>query len=119
MALYKNNKFKNRPSLLKELGNNGYYTKVVFGKDFFKSENVYKRLGVDEYKEDDDKKYKFTGFAGISYLTLSVYNGIIICEKRIFYGKKFWNEYERGEIAQKDHPLRITAYCNQRVATFI
>ena len=58
MALYKNNKFKNRPSLLKELKNNGYYTKVVFGKDFFKSENVYKRLGVDEYKEDGDKKYK-------------------------------------------------------------
>ena len=48
MTLYKNNKYENSNSLIKQLDNNGYYTKVVFGKDFFNSENVYKRLGISE-----------------------------------------------------------------------
>jgi phosphoglycerol transferase MdoB-like AlkP superfamily enzyme len=43
MQLYKTNNYNSRPSLIKELNNNGYYTKVVFGKDYFKSEKVYER----------------------------------------------------------------------------
>lgn len=53
MALYKNKKYANRPSLIKELNNNGYSTKVVFGRDYFNSENVYKYLGIDTYEEKD------------------------------------------------------------------
>lgn len=49
MSLYKSPRYANRISLIKELKNNDYYTKVVFGLDYFKSENVYKNLGIDEY----------------------------------------------------------------------
>jgi phosphoglycerol transferase MdoB-like AlkP superfamily enzyme len=59
MQLYKNNSYNSRPSLIKELNNNGYYTKVVFGKDYFKSEKVYERLGIDEYEQKNIKsEYK-------------------------------------------------------------
>lgn len=68
MTLYKNNKYKDKPSLVKELVNNGYYTKVVFGKDFFKSKNVYERLGISEYQEKKDKKYKKGYYTGDEYL---------------------------------------------------
>lgn len=61
MQLYKNNTYANRPSLIKELNNNGYYTKVVFGKDFYNSENVYKRLGIDEYEEKNIKS-EYNGY---------------------------------------------------------
>jgi phosphoglycerol transferase MdoB-like AlkP superfamily enzyme len=59
MQLYKTNNYNSRPSLIKELNNNGYYTKVVFGKDYFKSEKVYERLGINEYQEKNIKsEYK-------------------------------------------------------------
>lgn len=68
MALYKSNKFKDKPSLLKELGKNGYYTKVVFGKDFFNSEHVYERLGVSEYEEKNEKEHKKGYYTSDEYL---------------------------------------------------
>lgn len=59
MQLYNSNSYSDRLSLIKELNNNGYYTKVVFGKDFFKSEKVYERLGIDKYEQKDIKsEYK-------------------------------------------------------------
>ncbi len=59
MALYKNKKYANKLSLVKELNNNGYNTRVVFGKDYFNSKNVYKYLGMDSYEEKDVRsKYK-------------------------------------------------------------
>ncbi len=68
MSLYKNSRYEDRASIIKELKNNGYYTKVVFGRDFFNSENVYKRLGIDEYEEKSDKKYKKGYWTGDEYL---------------------------------------------------
>lgn len=68
MALYKNNKYKDRSSIVKELRNNGYYTKVVFGKDFFNSEHVYERLGINEYEEKNIKKYKKGYYTSDEYL---------------------------------------------------
>lgn len=61
MQLYTNNKYSNKPSLIKELNNNGYYTKVVFGRDYYSSNYVYKRLGIDEYEEKDIES-EFKGF---------------------------------------------------------
>ena len=57
MTLYTNDRVANRQSLIKELRKNGYYTKVVFGKDFFHSQRVYERLGINQYEEKDDKKH--------------------------------------------------------------
>ena len=47
--LYKGQEEDNKPSIIKELKNNGYYTKVVFGRDYYASKNIYKKLGIDEY----------------------------------------------------------------------
>lgn len=47
--LYKGKEEDSKPSIIKELKNNGYYTKVVFGRDYYVSENIYKKLGIDEY----------------------------------------------------------------------
>jgi len=59
MNYYKTKKSENRVSLIKDLKNNGYYTKVVFGLDYFMSEKVYERLGIDEYEEKNvESEYK-------------------------------------------------------------
>ena len=68
MSLYNNNKYKDRHSLVKELNNNGYYTKVVFGKDFFNSEHVYERLGIAEYEEKNDKAHRKGYYTSDEYL---------------------------------------------------
>ena len=47
--LYKGKEEDNKPSIIKELNNNGYYTKVVFGRDYYVSGNIYNKLGIDEY----------------------------------------------------------------------
>ena len=68
MALYSSNKYKDRQSLIKELNKNGYFTKVVFGKDFFNSEHVYERLGIDEYQEKNDKAHRRGYYTSDEYL---------------------------------------------------
>ncbi len=66
LQLYKEAKSENNPSIIKELKNNGYTTKVIFGRDYYRSESVYKRLGIDEYintytdMQDYEEKIKGT-----------------------------------------------------------
>lgn len=47
-------KVENSINIVKELKKNGYYTEVVFGKDYYKGKNSYLNLGIDEYNEYDD-----------------------------------------------------------------
>ena len=68
MSLYASDRMSNRLSLIKELNNNGYFTKVVFGKDFFNSENVYKRLGIGEYQEKNEKAHRKGYYTSDEYL---------------------------------------------------
>ncbi|MBR1540402.1 MAG: sulfatase-like hydrolase/transferase [Clostridia bacterium] len=68
MSLYNNDRVADRHSLVKELKNNGYYTKVVFGKDFFNSEHVYERLGINEYEEKNDKAHRKGYYTSDEYL---------------------------------------------------
>ena len=87
MSLYKSPRYANRISLIKELKNNDYYTKVVFGLDYFKSENVYKNLGIDEYEEKDlEDKYKGT-YVSDEYLMDETIKALENKEKnkKIFY----------------------------------
>lgn len=58
MSLYNNDRMADRQSLVKELNRNGYFTKVVFGKDFFNSQHVYERLGIGEYQEKNEKTHR-------------------------------------------------------------
>ncbi len=49
MQMYRDQRSSKNPSIINELKNNGYYTKMMFGRDFYLSEPVYKNLGIDEY----------------------------------------------------------------------
>lgn len=51
MSLYDSEKSEKIPSLARELSNNGYNTKVVFGEDDYASGIAYLREGFDEYIE--------------------------------------------------------------------
>lgn len=49
MSLFNRN--VNPPSLIKELKNNDYVSKIIFGKDYYNSKNTWLKLGFDEYYE--------------------------------------------------------------------
>lgn len=74
MQLFRNSDYATRHSIIRELNNNGYKTKVVFGRDYFKSEKIYKYLGINEYEELDVKS-EFKGYyTSDEYLTTNVIN---------------------------------------------
>lgn len=63
MQLYNSSsRVSNSINIIKELKKNGYYTEVVFGKDYYNSKNAYLNLGIDEYNEypDGTKKGYYT-----------------------------------------------------------
>lgn len=49
MSLYKKKNSKKIPSIVKELKNNNYHSKIVFGKDFYNSKDTFLNMGFDEY----------------------------------------------------------------------
>jgi len=51
MSLYTRKYEKIKPSIVKVLDNNGYDSKIVFGKDYYNSENSFRSLGFKEYEE--------------------------------------------------------------------
>lgn len=61
--LYNDSKAYNYPSYIKELKNNGYISKIIFGKDYYKSRKALSKVGFDNYEElianDENKKGKF------------------------------------------------------------
>lgn len=72
LQLFRNPSYATKSSIIRELADNGYKTKVVFGRDYFKSERVYKLLGIDEYEELDIKS-EFEGYyTSDEYLTTNV-----------------------------------------------
>ena len=64
IQLYMNNKSADYPSILKDLDANGYNTEVLFGFDYYGSENTYKKMGIKKYTdarsdwEEDPSKVK-------------------------------------------------------------
>ena len=68
-SLYKDSKSENYPSLIRELNKNGYNTKIVFGKDFYKSEKQYKYLGAKSYEDVDNSNFYKGYFNSDEYLT--------------------------------------------------
>lgn len=51
MSLYKRKNSNKLPSIVKELKSNNYYSKIVFGKDYYGSKNAFQKMGFDEYLE--------------------------------------------------------------------
>ena len=68
-SLYKNKKSQTYPSIIRDLDDNGYYTKIVFGKDFYKSEKQYMNLGADSYEDVDNEEFYKGYFVSDEYLT--------------------------------------------------
>lgn len=54
MSLYSRKNSENAPSIVKNLKENGYKTKITFGKDYYDSEKAYKKMGFDIYDEMAD-----------------------------------------------------------------
>lgn len=85
ISLYSKDSSKNNPSIIKELKNNGYYTQVVFGKDYYKSDDVYERLGIDKYLDVDNPKYYKGYYNSDEYLTDLAIEAIEKTQEPLFY----------------------------------
>ena len=104
MSFYKTINSRNKLSLLKELGNNGYYTKVVFGKDYYLSKKVYENLGVDKYEEKDvEEEYKgyYTSDEYLMDETIKAFNEKEAGEK-IFYMNCTIQSHQTYELDKYD-----------------
>ena len=104
MSFYKTINSRNKLSLLKELGNNGYYTKVVFGKDYYLSKKVYENLGVDKYEEKDvEEEYKgyYTSDEYLMDETIKAFNEKELGEK-IFYMNCTIQSHQTYELDKYD-----------------
>jgi len=51
MSLYSEKNANKIPSLVHTLNNNGYYSEIVFGKDYYNSKEAYLKMGFGSYKE--------------------------------------------------------------------
>jgi len=73
MQLYNNSRYFNRPSIINELKNNGYYTSIFAptSKELFNCERFYNFLGVDETRfiEDDVNVPKKGFYVSDEYMT--------------------------------------------------
>lgn len=77
MTYYKTTESRKALSLAKELRNNDYYTKVVFGLDFYNSRNSYLNLGINEYEQKDVISKHKGNFVADEYLmdeTIKAFN---------------------------------------------
>lgn len=88
-------------SLVNELNNNGYVTKIVFGKDYYKAENEFKKIGFRHYVEVEKTEENTKGmFVSDEYLTDLIINELENKEEqRILYMSEtiqnhmpFWRE---------------------------
>ena len=68
-SLYKDRKSESYPSIIRELNNNGYNTKIVFGRDFYNSERQYGYLGAKSYEDVDNEEFHKGYFNSDEYLT--------------------------------------------------
>lgn len=51
MSLYSDKNASKIPSIVHTLNNNGYYSEIVFGKDYYNSKDAYLKMGFGSYKE--------------------------------------------------------------------
>lgn len=95
MSLYNNNNNNNSsriPSLVKELNQNGYNSKIIFGRDYYNSEETYKKIGfneyIDYYKTDDYEDKNIRGiFLSDKYMVNKLIEDLNNKEKdsKVFY----------------------------------
>lgn len=70
MSLYKRKNSENMPSIVKELKKNDYYSKVVFGMDYYESQDAFYKIGFDEYLQlEQTEENTKGGYISDQYLT--------------------------------------------------
>ena len=62
MALYKRENSIYAPSIVRELNKNGYYSKIVFGKDYYNSKKAFENLGFNKYEELEELEEEKKGY---------------------------------------------------------
>ena len=67
MQLYKKDGNK-VPSIIRELKDNNYYSKILYGIDYYKSENTLKIIGFDQYTDLDNNGDKKGGSISDEFL---------------------------------------------------
>ena len=88
MSLYKEKNSDKIPSILNELKDNGYESKIVYGRDYYYCENSMKKMGFDEY---------------INYYE----NGNISEKKGYFLSDEYLINQIIKELEQKDNNKKI------------
>jgi len=62
MQSYSKKNASSYPSIIKELSNNGYYSKIIMGQDSYNSRRVFEILGFDDYVELEVTKENKKGY---------------------------------------------------------
>lgn len=104
MSLYKRENSENIPSIVKELKNNNYMSKIIFGKDYYNSEKSMKTLGFDEYEELEDTKNNIKGY----YISEEYITDKII--KELENKNKEKNIFLMAETIQNHMPYNFEKY---------
>lgn len=64
ISLYQRKNSLNIPSIIKELKENNYYSKIIIGRDYYDAEESFYKIGFDKYIEVEEEK-------GIDYNDIS------------------------------------------------
>ena len=104
MSLYSRNGSENIPSIVKELKNNNYRSKIIFGKDYYSSEKSMKKIGFDEYIELEETENNKKGI----YISDDYITDVIIEElKKKEKGEKL---FYMAETIQNHMPFKKDKY---------
>ena len=88
MSLYQRKNSNQIPSLIRELKDNNYTTKIAFGKDYYNSEKALLKMGFDEYMEVEQTEENTKGYyVSDEYMIDAVISNLENKEedKKIFY----------------------------------
>ena len=116
MSLYKKENSENITSIVRELNNNNYKSKIVFGKDYYNSESAMKKIGFDEYVElKETAENKKGTYISDEYITDTIINDFENKEKEkpLFYMVETIqnhvhydiNKYDKYDISIKESNL--------------
>ena len=125
MSLYSRKNASNAPSIIKVLGDNGYDSKIIFGKDYYNSEIAFKKMGFKEYEEliDNIEEDSITDEIAINNIIETLENKhkdkkmfsvIETFEGHMPYSEDKYKEYDitiTKSKLEEDENIALRAYC--------
>lgn len=125
MSLYSRKNSVTMPSIVKVLGENGYRSKIVFGKDFYNSKDAFLKIGFNEYKDLSETMdiEKITDEYGINTIIKELENKKD--SEKLFYTLETFeahmpyseNKYDNYDISilesnlDQEENITVRAYC--------